>query len=164
MRPYRGLASDVKISEVGDPAGADILDRSDMARRILIVEDDLTLANLMAAVLADAGYEPEVATSPGQARGTYDLVVSDYLAPVFAPGQPWPHLDELRALSRGGPILGCTGHQDALADEPEALGISAVAAKPFDVDDLLRRVEELLEQGAKMAQASPLARPASTTA
>ena len=128
-----------------------------MTRRILIVEDDLTLANLMAAVLADAGYEPEVATSPQQARGTYDLVVSDYLAPVFEPGRPWPYLDELRALTGGGLILGCTGHQDALADELDSMGITAVAAKPFDVDDLLRTVEQLLEHGARVAQASPLA-------
>ncbi len=135
---------------------SDLVNHAGMAQRILIVEDDLALANLLAAVLADAGYESHVATSVAQARGTYDLVVSDYLAPIFTPGQPWPHLDELRALTAGGPILGCTGHQDALSDLPSTLGISAVAAKPFDVDELLQTVERLLEEGTRVANASPL--------
>src|SRR6266508_474498 len=105
-----------------------------MARRILIVEDDETLAGLMASVLSDAGYESEVVQSPERARGTYDLVVADYLAPSYTPGQPWPYLEKLRALSKGGRILGCTGHLEALSDVPSRLGVVAVTAKPFDVD------------------------------
>jgi DNA-binding response OmpR family regulator len=135
------------------------MDQFGMPRRILIVEDDLALAGLIAAVLADAGYESEVATSPETAQGTYDLVVSDYMAPAFEPGRPWPYLEKLRSLTGGGPILGCTGHQDALFHAPDSLGITAVAAKPFDVDELLATVERLLEEGTRMAQASPL-RPA----
>ena len=131
-----------------------------MAIRILIVEDDEILASLMASVLTDAGYQSDVATSPERAHGTYDLVVSDYMAPAYVPGQPWPFLDRLRTLSRGGPILGCTGHQDALADHPATLGISAVTSKPFDVDELLQTVERLLEQGQRVADASPFRKPA----
>ena len=118
--------------------------------RILIVEDDETLATLMASVLSDAGHEPEIVPCPEAAQGpagTYDLVVSDYLAPTYAPGQPWPFLDRLRALSREGKVLGCTGHHDALADEPQALGVSAVTSKPFDVDELIHVVEGLIKQG-----------------
>lgn len=118
--------------------------------RILIVEDDEVLAQLMASVLADAGYDPAVVHSPDAAQGTYDLVVADYLAPAFEPGRPWPHLDLLRRLSRGGPILGCTGHHDALADTPASLGVSALTPKPFDVDELVQTVERLLEQGTKL--------------
>ena len=118
--------------------------------RILIVEDDETLAGLMASVLSDAGHEPEIVQDPEAARGpagAYDLVVSDYMAPAYAPGQPWPFLERLRALSRQGKVLGCTGHHDALADEPAALGVSAVTSKPFDVDQLIRVVEDLIAEG-----------------
>ena len=118
--------------------------------RILIVEDDETLAGLMASVLTDAGYESEVVQSPDAARGpagAYDLVVSDYLAPSYVPGQPWPYLDRLRELSRGGRVLGCTGHHDALADEPAQLGVTAVTSKPFDVDQLVRVVDDLIREG-----------------
>jgi len=133
------------------------------AIRILIVEDDEILASLMASVLTDAGYLSEVATSPEHAQGTYDLVVSDYMAPAYVPGQPWPFLDQLRTLSQGGPILGCTGHQDALADHPATLGISAVTSKPFDVEELLQTVERLLEQGQRVADASPFRMPDDTS-
>ena len=118
--------------------------------RILIVEDDETLAGLMASVLSDAGYESEIVQDPEAAQGpagAYDLVVSDYLAPSYAPGQPWPLVDRLRRLSRGGKVLGCTGHHDALADEPQTLGVSAVTSKPFDVDQLIRVVEQLIAEG-----------------
>lgn len=124
--------------------------------RVLIVEDDTTLASLMASVLEEAGYESEVVTSPDAAEGKYDLVVADYLAPVYLPGQPWPYVDRLRDLCQGGPILGCTGHQDALNDSPTALGITAVTAKPFDVDELLTTVERLLVQGRALASESPV--------
>jgi DNA-binding NtrC family response regulator len=128
--------------------------------KILIVEDDEVLASLMATVLAEAGYDSEVAPSPEHARGSYDLVVADYLAPHFEPGQPWPFLEQLRALCQNGPILGCTGHQDALSDPVATLGVSAITSKPFDVEDLLQTVEQLLDQGRRVAEASPLA-PAS---
>lgn len=128
-----------------------------MANRILIVEDDTALASLMAAVLEDAGYEAEIVTSPESAEGTYDLVVSDYLAPSYVRGEPWPYLDRLRDLARGGPILGCTGHQDALNDLPSNLGVAAVTTKPFDVDELLNTVSQLLIHGRRLAEASPIA-------
>ena len=69
------------------------------ARAILIVEDDAVLADMLAAVLKDAGYAADVSATPEAARGTYDLVVADYLAPSYAPGRPWPHLDALRSLA-----------------------------------------------------------------
>ena len=126
-------------------------------RRILSVEDDATLAGLMAAVLAEAGYQPEIVPSPDKARGTYDLVVADYLAPAYVRGEPWPFLAELRALSKEGRILGCTGHQDALSDKLGQLGVAAVTSKPFDVDALVRVVTDLIEQGQRVADASPIA-------
>lgn len=111
---------------------------------ILILEDDAVLAELMANVLADAGYVTDVAASPAAAQGTYDLIVADYLAPRFVPGQAWPHLSELRALSRGHPILGCTGHSDALEEPAANLGVNAITLKPFDVDELLQQIDALL--------------------
>jgi two-component system, OmpR family, response regulator QseB len=115
-------------------------------RRILIVEDDLDLGTLMVGLLEDAGYSPQLVTSPELATGRYDLIVADYLAPRYLPGAPWPHLERLRHLgvSAGVPILGFTGHQEALGDDPHRLGVAAVAVKPFDLDDLLRTIERLL--------------------
>ena len=123
------------------------------ARSILVVEDDDVLRGFMAAVLTEAGYCPHVVASPEAAQGTYDLVVADYLAPAYAPGAPWPFLDALRGLSGGAPILGFTGHREALSDLPSSLGVNAVAVKPFDLDELLSLINQLLADHPRSAGA-----------
>jgi DNA-binding NtrC family response regulator len=123
-------------------------------RRILIVDDDDVVGDLLAALFADAGYEPHVVTSPADAEGTYDLIIADYLAPSFLADAPWPHLESLRRLSAGAPIVGCTAHQDAAAGDLPALGVSAVVVKPFDLEQILATVEQLLGPYANSALAN----------
>lgn len=122
-------------------------DEDHTRHRVLIVEDDRDLGPLLLGVLSDAGYQADLVTGPEGARGPYDLVVADYLAPSYAPGRPWPHLDRLRRLGANGdiPVIGCTGHLDALDDEPARLGLAAVAVKPFDLDELLQTIAGVLE-------------------
>jgi CheY-like chemotaxis protein len=119
----------------------------DAPRRVLIVEDDAEIGTLLVGVLEDAGYLPELVTSPEAAGGPYDLVITDYLAPRYVAGKPWPHLDVLRRLGEGEeiPIIGLTAHPDAHADEPGRVGLAAVALKPFDVEDLLRTVARVID-------------------
>jgi CheY-like chemotaxis protein len=120
---------------------------TDGPRRILIVEDDAEIGTLLVGVLEDAGYLPELVTSPEAAGGPYDLVITDYLAPRYVAGEPWPHLDLLRRLGEGGeiPVIGCTAHPDAHAEEPARVGLAALALKPFDVEDLLQTVAAVLD-------------------
>jgi two-component system OmpR family response regulator len=113
-------------------------------RRILIVDDDEVIAHLLGTLLSDAGYSSHVVASPAEADGIYDLVIADYLAPKFEPGEPWPYLETLRQLSGGAPIVGCTAHQDAVYGQPASLGVSAVVVKPFDLEQMLATVERLL--------------------
>ena len=122
----------------GQPAGP--------AQRILIVEDDADLGSLLVGILEDAGYSPDLVTSPEGVSGPYDLVVADYLAPRYVPGHRWPHLELLRGLGAAGPVpvIGCTGHKDALADDPSQLGLAAIALKPFDLDVFLETVARVL--------------------
>ena len=115
-----------------------------VGQRILILEDDEPLGALMIGALEGEGYAAELVTSLEAARGPYDLIVADYLAPAYCPGARWPQLDRLRALGTDVPIIGCTGHLDARADEPSTLGVAAVAIKPFDLEDLLTVIERLL--------------------
>jgi DNA-binding NtrC family response regulator len=122
----------------GQPAGP--------AQRILIVEDDADLGSLLVGILEDAGYIPDLVTSPEGVSGPYDLVVADYLAPRYVPGRPWPHLELLQGLGAGGPVpvIGCTGHKDAVTDDPRQLGLAAIALKPFDLDVFLETVARVL--------------------
>ena len=49
----------------------------------------------------------------------------------------------LRARFADSPLLVVTAHADAVG-EADALGANAIIAKPFDVDVLLARLDELL--------------------
>lgn len=118
-------------------------------QRILIVEDDEQLGLLMIGALEGEGYSAELVTSLEAARGPYDLIVADYFAPVYHPGARWPQLDRLRALGVDVPIIGCTGHLDARVDDTSALGVEAVAIKPFDLEVLLTMIEQLLAERSR---------------
>ena len=113
------------MGPAGQPVGG--------AQRILVLEDDADLGALLVGILEDAGYAPDLVTSPEGVMGTYDLAVADYLAPRFARGPL--------------PVIGCTGHQDALADDPARLGVAAIAIKPFDLEVFLDTVARVLGSG-----------------
>ena len=115
--------------------------------RILIVEDDAALAELMSQVLQDEGHETQLATSLDQAqdvaqRQPVDLVVADLVeADQFGSENV---VARLAAVAAGRPLLLCTGQPQAprYASVP---GVATVIEKPFDLDDLLARVREALE-------------------
>ncbi len=118
-------------------------------RRLLLVEDDADLGDLLERILGGAGYAVEVARD-GQAglhRGltrTYDVMIVDRgLAGVEG-------ADLVRRLRSQGvvtPILILTA-RGTPADRVEGLdaGAEDYVVKPFDVDELLARVRALLRR------------------
>ena len=119
------------------------------AARILVLEDDASMRELLAEVLEDEGHEV-VAVARGQeaveaaARGPLDLVVLD----VRMEG-----LDGLEALARmrphlhGAASLVVTGYASE-ADSVRALrlGVSDYLRKPFELSVFLDRVGALLAE------------------
>jgi DNA-binding response OmpR family regulator len=113
---------------------------------ILVLDDDQVILELLQTVLTDAGYNTLVA--PGlSAVGedtTADVVITD-LVPLKAYRRElainW--VTSLRARFANSPLLIVTAHADAVA-EVDMLGANAVMGKPFDVDVLLAKVDELL--------------------
>jgi DNA-binding response OmpR family regulator len=114
--------------------------------KILVLDDDQVILDLLQTLLTDAGYETVVA--PGletiPAGTTADIVITD-LVPLKAyrreKALEW--IASLRSRFAGSPIVVLTAHADALA-EADRLGASAILAKPFDVDVLLAKLDELL--------------------
>jgi len=117
--------------------------------RILVVDDQLEVAELVQAVLKDAGYAAE-AVYGGQAaldrltQTVYDLVVCDVRM---------PDVDGMaisRAVAQLVPprpvVLFITGYGDSPTDS-EFLQTTAVVvlAKPLGIDELLKQVHRLLE-------------------
>lgn len=127
-------------------------------RRILLGEDDLQMRAVLAEALRKKGYtvvecadgmnvlnelsyvllSPEVSSRDPE---HFDLVVSD----IRMPGVTGLSILEGVQLFEGFPpiILITAFGDDETHAAAERLGAAAMFDKPFDVDDLLRRVEEL---------------------
>ena len=115
-------------------------------RRILVLDDDQVILDLLQTVLTDAGYDTVVATGLHAipANTGADVVITDLL-PLKAyrreTAVDW--VTSLRSRFADSPVLIVTAHAAAIA-EPDMLGANAVIAKPFDVDILLAKLDELL--------------------
>jgi DNA-binding NtrC family response regulator len=113
---------------------------------ILIIEDELVVAQLMAEVMTEAGHRSYVFDSleAVPAGSAPDLVISDLL-PLrdFSPDGARAWVRALSARFPGIPLIVCTAHLEASRHSHE-LGATAVIMKPFDVDHLKDTVRGLL--------------------
>ncbi len=125
--------------------------------RILIVEDDQTLAGQIADNLKDAGYTYDVANDgeEGHFLGDtepYDAVILDLGLPIMDGASI---LKKWRADGREMPVLILTA-RDSWTDKVEGLdaGADDYLAKPFIVEELLARLRALIRRSA--GQTSPI--------
>lgn len=114
--------------------------------KILVAEDEASLAELVRVNLADEGHDV-ITTQDGRyalkalmEEGPFDLVVLDLMMP-WADG-----FDVLRNLGPRRPkIVVLTARDDAHTQQrAEALGVDRYLTKPYDPEDLARAVRELL--------------------
>jgi CheY-like chemotaxis protein len=109
--------------------------------RVLVVEDDPDVAELLALVLAGAGYDPVVAHEGREALEILreqrpQLILLDLMMPGM---NGW----EFRAAQRADPavasipVIVMTGGGNAAA-QAEAMGASGCVTKPLDLQELLR--------------------------
>lgn len=117
--------------------------------RVLVVEDDAALSEVVCTFLGDEGYDCVAAFSGTEAlllaeraaekNMGFDLVILDLMLPGV-PGEEL--LGRLRAAGVGAPVI-VTSAKTAVADRVGLLrmGASDYLVKPFDLDELLARVE-----------------------
>jgi two-component system response regulator PilR (NtrC family) len=119
------------------------------AARLLVVDDERSMRELLSIVLRREGYEVTLADNGRAAidaleRGRYDLLISDVKMPDMS------GVDVLRAAKRiDQDILGIMITAFASADtaiEAMRLGAHDYLNKPFDVDELKIKVRNALEQ------------------
>lgn len=126
----------------GDPAG-----RFASARRILIVDDEAEIRNIMAELLRGAGYHVDCAADGGTAwaqlcAASYDLLITDHLMAGLT------GLDLLRRIRTAAselPVILISG--DMPWEEPELLALvtpGGALEKPFSFPALLGQVRALL--------------------
>jgi DNA-binding NtrC family response regulator len=126
--------------------------------RILVVDDETDIRTTLREVLADEGYEVDVASDAAQARAArsrneHDLVLLD----IWMPDTDGITL--LREWADGNamscPVVMMSGHGTVeTAVEATRLGAFDFVEKPLSLAKLLRVVERALEAGRRKRQAT----------
>ncbi len=120
-----------------------------MAKKILIMDDDPTIADLLTEALADEGYETHMTT---QSLRFFDAV-REHMPDLIMLDIMMPYLDgrdELKlmamAVDRQIPVIVVTAFLGAGNEEQEfrEAGVKHIVYKPFDLDKLLKLVRETI--------------------
>jgi DNA-binding response OmpR family regulator len=118
--------------------------------RLLVADDSETVLLMLQRRLEMAGYEVRTATDGVEALEEMerfgddepDVILLDAMMPRMSGVEV---LQKLRESGSKVPILMISAHLDA--NEPErmkAIGANACVPKPFEWDDLIARIEELV--------------------
>ena len=136
---------------LGERAGENVAHTLPTGRgqRVMIVDDDAAVAQLVNETLLAYGYNPTVFTDSKAAWEYFaadphrvDAVITDYTMPGLTGGDL---ANAMLARRPGLPILICTGYTDKLnADSRRQLGIAHYLEKPVAIDRLLHSLAEVL--------------------
>lgn len=137
----------------------DAMLRDSHATRILVVEDDRELRELLTRLLRDVGYRVD-AVGDGQA-GLHRALVDDYDTLVIDRGLPAVDgLDLIKRLRGQGvrtPVMVLTAY-GSVADRVAGLdaGAEDYLVKPFEIDELLARLRALLRRHPSTTESLPV--------
>lgn len=125
------------------------------AVNVLIVEDDAKLSKLLAKVFREEGDAPTVCARADEAlrvaaAGEFDVIILDWMLPD---GEGPGVCEALRRAGVATPVLMLTA-RDEVADRVLGLrsGADDYLVKPFDVEELLARVEAILRRTAAVPE------------
>ncbi len=118
--------------------------------RILLVDDDPSIANILRQMLERLGYTVSPMTDSVQALALFqsnpddfDLVITDMSMPKMSGTQL---AGELMKVRKNVPIILCTGHSDIVNEEKaKEIGVKGFAMKPLDKGKLATAVRAVLE-------------------
>lgn len=123
--------------------------------KILVIEDDESIAYVLTTILTEQNYAVEVATNGQAGRELieafdYDLVLLDVMLPKL---DGISLCRQIRSKGLQMPILLLTGRDSG---HDKAIGLDAGAddyvVKPFDPEELVARVRALLRRGGAITQ------------
>lgn len=114
-------------------------------KRVLVVDDEPAILRFVSTKLSLVGYQVLTTTSGEEALKLVqseepDIIVLDVL---MAPMSGLDVLERLRTFSRI-PVIVFTG-RSFIADQALKLGASDHIAKPFDPDELVKKIRNILK-------------------
>jgi len=127
------------------PVGIEIKIKIKVQKRVLVVDDDPSIRELLSTALEDDGYEVMPAANGQDAlsvceRWRPDVIVLDLMMPVM---DGWTFAKRLRERHEI-PIVVLSAATD-LQRHASTVGAAEVVGKPFDLDQLLPKVARAAE-------------------
>ncbi|MBV8713887.1 MAG: hypothetical protein JO020_02480 [Chloroflexi bacterium] len=112
----------------------------------LLLEDDAALRDLLLEAFAGENIDVRICDSFGDVREAARRKEADIVIADFWGGSqrtlPESDREDIRELASYLPVILLTGRTWAAETSAEELGALALIRKPFDLDDLLRTVEQ----------------------
>ncbi|XHX76376.1 MAG: response regulator transcription factor [Stenomitos frigidus ULC029] len=127
--------------------------------RVLVVEDDVRIANLLVEAFANRQYEVDTADDGESAWNlvntlNYDLIVLDLTLPKIDGIKLCQQIRARGATAQNAaiPVMMLTA-RDTIADKIVGLdaGADDYMVKPFDIEELMARIRALLRRGSPTA-------------
>jgi two-component system KDP operon response regulator KdpE len=114
-------------------------------KRVLVVDDERDILNFIRVKLTSVGYEVLTTTNGQEAlewlqKEKFDIVLLDILMETVS---GFEVLDKLRTFSQV-PVIVFT-RQSFIADLALKMGASDYIAKPFDPEELVRKIKGILD-------------------
>jgi CheY-like chemotaxis protein len=116
-----------------------------MSKKILIVENNALMIEVMTYILINSGYEVFAVTSGSEVfnnikKNHPDLVIMDALLPGIN-GLEICQLIKLNKATQNLPVIMCSG-DDSINDSLKHKGApNAILQKPFDISSLIEKVQ-----------------------
>lgn len=117
--------------------------------KVLFVDDEILLAELMEKMLSKLKYKVDTFNKPEEALAAFRKAPADYslvITDQTMPGMPGSSLaKEILALRPDIPVFLCTGYSNALnKDQILAIGIKDILVKPVSMKDLAETLSKYI--------------------
>ncbi len=124
-------------------------EKTSRERRVLIIDDEKDLLDILQAALEAEGFKIHVASSGKEGLGIFDrswrdidLVLLDYIMPEMTGDLVF---DCMRQINPDVRVMLLSGSADQVANKMFAAGLRGYIRKPFYLDDVIQRVREEIE-------------------
>jgi CheY-like chemotaxis protein/anti-sigma regulatory factor (Ser/Thr protein kinase) len=124
--------------------------------RILIIEDEEEIRQLLRDIVASQGHEVEIAADGNQGlellrNGDFDLVCTDLGMPGIS---GWQVAEEIKHMGKKVPVAVITGWSVQLNESGmREKGVNFIIQKPFQIHQILKLVQEGLELKCRLEAA-----------